>query len=150
MGTLKSKLDDHQIEKCFITGVSPLSIDRASGFNIAAFCGLSEKDVLDALRLPNVCTSEDELLRHFKIMKDNYNGYRFAPSNQVPQASEIATSKPAWASYMFHTGGLTFCGDTKRLQIPNIIAADCFADATLTRLQLRLEDVKLALENILS
>ncbi|KAF9343265.1 hypothetical protein BGX34_007009, partial [Mortierella sp. NVP85] len=85
-GSVKSKLGARQIAKCFITGVSPLSMaDNTSGFNVATYvswrknlsglCGLTEEDVLAALRLPRVCKSEDEVLRHFKIMKDNYHGY---------------------------------------------------------------------------
>ncbi|KAF8919390.1 hypothetical protein BGZ58_004641, partial [Dissophora ornata] len=65
-------------------------------------------------------------------------------------ASDIATSKPAWLSYMLHIGGLTFCGDSKKLQIPNLVAAERFGNATLDRLKLRLEDVHLAFQNIVS
>ncbi|KAG0305521.1 hypothetical protein BGZ98_004001 [Dissophora globulifera] len=65
-------------------------------------------------------------------------------------ASDIATSKPAWLSYMLHIGGLTFCGDSKQLQIPNLVVAERFGNATLDRLKLRLEDVDLAFQNIVS
>ncbi|KAF9088290.1 hypothetical protein BGX27_002724, partial [Mortierella sp. AM989] len=61
---------------------------------------------------------------------------------------DISTSKPAWLSYMLHIGGLTFCGDSKQLRIPNLIAAERFGSATLGRLELRLEDVHLAFRNI--
>ncbi|KAI8344981.1 hypothetical protein B0O80DRAFT_38271 [Mortierella sp. GBAus27b] len=240
---VKSELGPRRIVKCFITGVSPLSMaDHTSGFNIATYvswdenlsglCGLTEEDVLAALKLPHVCKSEDEVLRHFEIMKDNYDGYRFAPSSQAPHvfntntcleylqslvkgkaidprtvtnsevpepalqilaaspvantiisdslgdrtllsdtlekhsilyeggllqsfrlthlASEIATSKPAWLSYMLHIGGLTFCGDAKKLRIPNLVAAERFGNATLARLGLRLGDVDLAFQNIIN
>ncbi|KAK3809463.1 MAG: hypothetical protein J3Q66DRAFT_405465 [Benniella sp.] len=240
--TVKSELGPRRIVKCFITGVSPLSIpDSTSGLNVAThvswsrklsgLCGLTEEDVLAALRLPNVCNSEDEVLRHFKVMKDNYYGYRFAPSSQVPHvfntntcldylqnlkenkamdprdvthseasksalqilaaspvantiisdrlgdrillsdtlenhsipyeglvqslhltdlASEIATNKPTWLSYMLHIGGLTFCGDAKQLRIPNLVAAERFGNANLAHLGLRLEDVDLAFQNIVN
>jgi len=51
---------------------------------------------------------------------------------------------------MLHIGGLTFCGDSKQLQIPNLVAAERFGNATLDRLKLRLEDVDLAFRNIVS
>lgn len=51
---------------------------------------------------------------------------------------------------MLHIGGLTFCGDAKQLRIPNLVAAERFGNATLARLGLRLEDVDLALQNIVN
>ncbi|OAQ23951.1 hypothetical protein K457DRAFT_903587 [Linnemannia elongata AG-77] len=224
--TVKSKLGPRSIAKCFITGVSPLSMaDHTSGFNVATYvswreelsglCGLTE-DVHAALNLLSVSKSEIEIQRHFDIMKANYNGYMFAPSSKslmrgvpinpsavsnsevsepalqilaaspvassiiseslesqimpsnvaqsraIPYqdlsqsfrltglASDIATSKPAWLSYMLHIGGLTFCGDSKQLQIPNLVAAERFGNATMDRLKLRLEDVDLAFRNIVS
>ncbi|KAG0337738.1 hypothetical protein BG000_005031 [Podila horticola] len=212
--TVKSNLGPRQIVKCFITGVSPLSMaDHTSGFNVATYvswreelsglCGLREEDVLAALRLTNVCKSEDEILNHFEIMKANYDGYNFAELSQAPHvfntntcleylevsepalqilaaspvassiisdslggqipyeglvqsfrlthlASEIATSKPAWLSYMLHIGGLTFCRDDKQLRIPNLVAAERFGNATLHRHGLRLQDVDLAFQNVVS
>ncbi|KAI8344977.1 hypothetical protein B0O80DRAFT_504814 [Mortierella sp. GBAus27b] len=65
-------------------------------------------------------------------------------------ASEIATSKPAWLSYMLHIGGLTLCDDAKKLRIPNLVAAERFGNATLARLGLRLGDVDLAFQNIIN
>ncbi|KAF9385135.1 hypothetical protein BGX21_001137 [Mortierella sp. AD011] len=87
--TVKGRLGRRSIVKCFITGVSPLSMaDHTSGFNVATYvswrkelsglCGLTEEDVLAALRLPGVCKSEDEVQKHFEIMKTNYDGYNFA------------------------------------------------------------------------
>ncbi|KAK5822985.1 hypothetical protein F5H01DRAFT_401412 [Linnemannia elongata] len=240
--TVKSKLGPRSIAKCFITGVSPLSMaNHTSGFNVATYvswweelsglCGLTEEDVHAALNLLSVSKSEIEIQRHFDIMKANYNGYMFAPPSKVQQvfntntcleylqslmrgvpinpsavsnsevsesalqilaaspvassiisdslesqimpsnvvqsrsipyqdlsqsfrltglASDIATSKPAWLSYMLHIGGLTFCGDSKQLQIPNLVAAERFGNATLDHLKLRLEDVDLAFRNIVS
>ncbi|KAF9994997.1 hypothetical protein BGZ80_007633, partial [Entomortierella chlamydospora] len=93
--TVKSVLGVRRITKCFITGVSPLSMaDRTSGFNVASYvswrrelsglCGLTEEDVFAALNMPGVCRTEDEMQKHFKVMKDNYNGYNFVELSQVP------------------------------------------------------------------
>ncbi|KAG0302991.1 hypothetical protein BGZ97_002082 [Linnemannia gamsii] len=64
----------------------------------------------------------------------------------------LAISRPAnrHGSAICFIGGLTFCGDSKQLQIPNLIAAERFGNATLDRLKLRLEDVDLASWNIVS
>jgi hypothetical protein len=51
---------------------------------------------------------------------------------------------------MLHIGGLTFCHDAKQLQVPNLVAAERFGKAALDRLGLRLEDVNLAFQNIVS
>ncbi|KAF8903585.1 hypothetical protein BGZ58_006606, partial [Dissophora ornata] len=51
---------------------------------------------------------------------------------------------------MLHIGGLTFCPGERQLQIPNLVAAERFGKATLDRLGLRLEDVSLAFQNIVS
>ncbi|KAG0196105.1 hypothetical protein BGX28_000135, partial [Mortierella sp. GBA30] len=171
--TVKGNLGSRSIVKCFITGVSPLSMaDHTSGFNVATYitwreemsglCGLTSEDVLAALRLPNVCKSEDDVQNHFNVMKSNYNGYCFVEMGDAPhvfntntcleylEASDIETSKPAWLSYMLHIGGLTFCPGVKRLQIPNLVAAERFGKAALDRFGLRLEDVSLAFKNIVS
>ncbi|KAF9368743.1 hypothetical protein CPB97_004296 [Podila verticillata] len=92
--TVKGNLGSRSIVKCFITGVSPLSMaDHTSGFNIATYvtwheemsglCGLTTEDVLSALRLPNVCRSEDEVQNHFGIMKNNYDGYCFVEMGEA-------------------------------------------------------------------
>jgi len=76
-----------KIEKCFITGVLPVSLaDVTSGFNIATnvsdnsnlagFCGLSYGDVHSALKL---CCSNSDIEKHFHIMVHHYNGYFFSP-----------------------------------------------------------------------
>lgn len=67
--------------------------DHTSGFNVATYvtwreelsglCGLTAEDVLSALRLPIVCKSEVEVQNHFKIMKDNYDGYNFVEMDKV-------------------------------------------------------------------
>lgn len=51
---------------------------------------------------------------------------------------------------MLHIGGLTFCHGERQLKIPNLVAAERFGKATLDRLGLRLEDVSLAFQNIVS
>ncbi|GJJ77513.1 hypothetical protein EMPS_09872 [Entomortierella parvispora] len=241
-GTVKSKLEDKCIVKCFITGVSPLSMaDPTSGFNVAqdiswevefsGLCGLTEEDIYAALRLLRESRPQLDVDKHLDIMKVHYNGYVFAPSCEalhvfntntcfeylanlakgremnpsavsnsevseralqilaaspiaskvikeslthqttssdnvedraIPYgelvksfrltdlASDIATSKNAWLCYMVHIGGLTFCGDSKLLRIPNQVAAIRFGNATLERHKLRLEDVDLAFQNIVS
>ncbi|KAF9537232.1 hypothetical protein EC957_008604 [Mortierella hygrophila] len=92
--TVKSKLGPRGIVKCFITGVSPLSMaDHTSGFNVATYvswreelfglCGLTEEDVYAALNLLSVSKPEIEVQLHFDIMKANYNGYSFARSSNI-------------------------------------------------------------------
>ena len=73
---MKDSLGSQRIEKCFITGVSPLSM---TDFNIATnvsfekelagLCGLSYEDVYAALQLPGMCGSDaTEVQKHFDIM----------------------------------------------------------------------------------
>jgi hypothetical protein len=101
-GTVKSNLESQSIAKCFITGVSPLSMaDHTSGFNVATYvswdeelsglCGLTKEDVLSALKLPSVCKSEDEVRSHFDIMKTYYDGYNFAEMSQEPHVFNTNT-----------------------------------------------------------
>jgi hypothetical protein len=91
---VKSMLGVKGIVKCFITGVSPLSMaDHTSGFNIATYvswreelsglCGLTENGVNAALNLLNVSKPEIDTHQQFDIMKANYNGYIFAPSSKI-------------------------------------------------------------------
>jgi hypothetical protein len=91
---VKSMLDAKGIAKCFITGVSPLSMaDHTSGFNIATYvswreelsglCGLTENDVNAALNLLRVSNPEIDTHQQFDIMKANYKGYIFAPSSKI-------------------------------------------------------------------
>jgi hypothetical protein len=79
-----------------------------------------------------------------------YKSRSFSPL--VPKSNRLAISRPAnrHGSAICFIGGLTFCGDSKQLQIPNLIAAERFGNATLDRLKLRLEDVDLASWNIVS
>src|SRR3954466_5178148 len=93
---VKESMGSQRIEKCFITGVSPLSMaDHTSGFNIATnvsfkrelsgLCGLSHEDVRAALQLPSLCGSDvSQIEENFKIMVRYYDGYRFYQYGQVP------------------------------------------------------------------
>ncbi|KAF9420186.1 hypothetical protein BGZ76_004124 [Entomortierella beljakovae] len=84
-------------------------------------------------------------------------GYPLIPYGQLrltfqqsDLAKDIKTSKSSWLSYMVHIGGLTFYREegVKYLRIPNHIAAERFGNAMLSRLGLRLSDVRLAFNNI--
>ncbi|RPA92487.1 hypothetical protein L873DRAFT_190163 [Choiromyces venosus 120613-1] len=74
------------IQKCFITGISPLSLaDNTSGFNIAVnmsfkkevagICGLSRADVEGALE--RICKSKADVERHLDRLTRYANGYHF-------------------------------------------------------------------------
>ncbi|RPB01585.1 hypothetical protein L873DRAFT_634150 [Choiromyces venosus 120613-1] len=74
------------IQKCFITGISPLSLaDNTSGFNIAVnmsfkkevagLCGLSRADVEGALE--RICKSKADVERHLDRLTRYANGYHF-------------------------------------------------------------------------
>ncbi|KAL1919970.1 uncharacterized protein VTP21DRAFT_1116 [Calcarisporiella thermophila] len=91
---VKQKRGLRQIYKCFITGVTPLSLaDHTSGFNIATnvsdeyelsgLCGLSKEEALAALHLPGMCNSPHEVKERFQYMEYNFNGYLFSPSSEV-------------------------------------------------------------------
>ena len=89
-------MGSQRIEKCFITGVSPLSMaDHTSGFNIATnvsfkrelsgLCGLSHEDVRAALQLPGLCGSDvSQVQEHFDIMEHYFDGYHFYRYGEVP------------------------------------------------------------------
>jgi hypothetical protein len=86
---VKGSMGTQRIEKCFITGVSPLSMaDHTSGFNIATnvtfkrelsgLCGLSHDDVKASLGLWEMnLASEVDVIEHLEIMMTNFDGYRF-------------------------------------------------------------------------
>ncbi|RPA89499.1 DUF1703-domain-containing protein [Choiromyces venosus 120613-1] len=74
------------IQKCFITGISPLSLaDNTSGFNIAVnmsfeqevagLCGLSRADVEGTLE--RICKSKADVERHLDKLTRYANGYHF-------------------------------------------------------------------------
>ncbi|KAF9301974.1 hypothetical protein BGZ74_006041 [Mortierella antarctica] len=121
--TVKSKLGPRRIAKCFITGVSPLSMaDHTSGFNVATYvswrkefsglCGLTEEDVKAALKLPSVCESEEEIAKHLTIMRDNYNGYNFVESGTAPHIFNTNTCLE-YLDQLRSIGGIT--ADTRSL-----------------------------------
>ncbi|KAF9113417.1 hypothetical protein BGX27_001592 [Mortierella sp. AM989] len=171
--------------------------DHTSGFNVATYvswhtelsglCGLTEDDVLAALRLPSARKSEVESLSggepinpktvsNSKVSESALQILAASPvaTNIVSDnlenpencsiryeslvrtfhlfhlAGDIATSKSAWLSYMFHIGGLAFGPEAYQLRTPNLIAAERFDNATLDCAGLRLEDVDLAFQNIVS
>jgi len=84
--TVKSLLGNG-IQRCFITGISPLSLtDIGSGFNVArnisfdkdvaGLCGLTRSDVEAALK--TVCGLNSESYeKHLSIMTEWYNGFHF-------------------------------------------------------------------------
>ncbi|CAG8557095.1 3390_t:CDS:2 [Ambispora gerdemannii] len=65
---------------------------------------------------------------------------------------DITKSRPVWLSYMFHVGCLSFTDEMteKQLQIPNLVAAQRFANAVLDRFELRASDIMDALQKIVS
>ncbi|RPA90217.1 DUF1703-domain-containing protein [Choiromyces venosus 120613-1] len=74
------------IRKCFITGISPLSLaDITSGFNIsvnisfkkevAGLCGVSRADVQGALK--KICQSKADVKSHLDRLTRYANGYHF-------------------------------------------------------------------------
>lgn len=80
--------------KVFITGVLPISLqDATSGFNIArnvseekilsGLCGLSYEEVFEALQLPGMCLSDEDLKMHFNTIVYYYNGYHFVQSTEA-------------------------------------------------------------------
>jgi len=64
--------------------------------------------------------------------------------------TDITESKYSWLSFMLYVGGLTFANQMpdKQLQIPNLVAAQCFARAILNRYRLRTSDIKDALQKL--
>jgi hypothetical protein len=85
------------IEKCFITGVSPMCMaDFTSGFNsatyvswhekLAGLCGPTNEDVVAALS--QIASSKqmeenDFVQKHFNIMRSYYNGFNFVEGKNV-------------------------------------------------------------------
>ncbi|RUP43447.1 AAA-ATPase-like domain-containing protein [Jimgerdemannia flammicorona] len=96
-------MGSQKIEKCFITGVTPLSMaDNTSGFNISrnvsddptlsGLCGLSREDVLAALKLRDVCgLNDEEVKKRFDEMELYFNGYRFTPVAETPRVYNTNT-----------------------------------------------------------
>ena len=89
------------IQKCFITGISPLSlVDNTSGFNIAVnmsfeeelsgLCGLSRADITAALK--KICKTEADISRHVEILSKYANGYHFCHDRKTEPVFNTDTS----------------------------------------------------------
>ena len=81
------------IEKCFITGISPLSLtDLGSGFNVsinlsfqaevAGLCGLTHSDIQAALKTIHGLDST-ACEGHLSAMAEYFNGYHFCKYKKV-------------------------------------------------------------------
>jgi hypothetical protein len=92
--TIKDKLRTGGVGRVFITGVSPIALnDFTSGFNITkhithheefeGICGITDSEISIALdqMVPKESPLKNQLM---KIMKDNYNGYMFTPTQSIP------------------------------------------------------------------
>lgn len=91
--TVKSLMElRYGIRKCFITGISPLSlVDNTSGFNIAVnmsfekevagLCGLTRADIAAALQV--ICDSETKIAEHLTELTKYANGYHFCQNDKV-------------------------------------------------------------------
>ncbi|KAL0640096.1 hypothetical protein Q9L58_000924 [Maublancomyces gigas] len=149
------------IRKCFITGISPLSlVDNTSGFNIAVnlsfekevagLCGLTRADIAAALQV--ICDSETKAAEHLTQLTKYADGYHFCQNNKVEpvfntdtsleylQHSDITgeSSDSAWKTLLLYFGGFTFDkqSPSKNLVITNLIAVKRFGTAILRRFKL--------------
>jgi Predicted AAA-ATPase len=89
------------IKKVYITGVTPLLLsDLISGANdqenisfsseIPTICGLTQSDVLEALRI--MCDNEEEVQKHFEELKRHANGYHFCDERKVDPVFNTQTA----------------------------------------------------------
>ena len=89
------------IKKVYITGVTPLLLsDLISGGSdqenisfssqISTICGLTQSDVLEALRI--ICDDEEEVQKHFKELKRHANGYHFCDERRVDPVFNTQTA----------------------------------------------------------
>jgi hypothetical protein len=89
------------IEKVYITGVIPLLLgDLISGANdqenitfsprISTICGLTQSDVLEALRI--ICSDGEEVQKHFKKLQYYANGYHFCDERRVDPVFNTQTA----------------------------------------------------------
>ena len=80
------------VDRIFITGVAPITLDSlTSGFNIATditrdidfndMVGFSKEELIDMMNEQRLSNEEQEKL--LPIMKENYDGYRFAQGAKV-------------------------------------------------------------------
>jgi hypothetical protein len=98
---VKAGKSAHGIKKVYITGVTPLLLsDLISGGNdqenisfssqISTICGLTQSDVLEALRI--ICNNEEEVQKHFKELKQHANGYHFCDERRVDPVFNTQTA----------------------------------------------------------
>src|SRR5437763_505823 len=91
----------HGIEKVYITGVTPLLLsDLISGANdqenitfsprISTICGLTQSDVLGALRA--ICKKEEEVQKHLRELEYYTNGYHFCQERSVERVFNTQTA----------------------------------------------------------
>lgn len=89
------------IRKVYITGVTPLLLsDIISGANnhdnisfrarISTLCGLTQSDVLEALR--TICNNEEEAQKHVKKLEHHANGYHFCQEQKVDPVFNTQTA----------------------------------------------------------
>lgn len=89
------------IQKCFITGISPLTlVDNTSGFNIAVnmsfeeelagLCGLNRADIVAALE--KICATEADISRHVETLSKYANGYHFCHDCKIEPVFNTDTS----------------------------------------------------------
>ncbi|MDW8297647.1 MAG: AAA family ATPase, partial [Raineya sp.] len=89
--TIKNATQQGIVDRFFITGVSPITMDSlTSGFNIVkhltlqkdfeAMMGFEEKEVVQLLQM--IVNDETTLNKVLQDLKDYYNGYRFYPFSQ--------------------------------------------------------------------
>jgi hypothetical protein len=83
---VKASKSAHGIKKVYITGVTPLLLSDYIGggsdhvnisfsSQISTICGLTQSDVLEALRI--IYNSKEEAQNHFKELRRHANGYHF-------------------------------------------------------------------------
>jgi hypothetical protein len=98
---VKAGKSAYGIKKVYITGVTPLLLnDVISGGNdhenisfspqISAICGLTQSDVLEALRI--IYNSKEEVQKHFEELKQHANGYHFCDERKVDPVFNTQTA----------------------------------------------------------
>src|SRR3954452_11591337 len=98
---VKAGKSRHGIKKVYITGVTPLLMnDFISGANdqenislsprISTICGLTQPDVLGALRA--ICENEEEVKKHLGELEHYINGYHFCQERSVKRVFNTQTA----------------------------------------------------------
>lgn len=100
--TVKAMVDlEYGIQKCFITGISPICLaNNTSGFNIAVnmsfkrevagLCGLTRADVQVALE--KICPSKVDVASHLERLTEYANGYHFCRYSKTEPVFNTDTS----------------------------------------------------------